>query len=378
MEGANVSNMNVNFNDIYDKEYKKISKMRPNILVVGKTGVGKSTLVNAFFSGKIADTGVGTPVSKNLIKYEKEEVPVSIWDTRGLELKEEAQIQTKNEIIQEIRELKKSNDLSKQINICWYCINYLGKRIEESEIEWINQIAEEVPVIIVLTQTQSKKDDEFFKVIKAMDLPVKQVMRVLAEPFVFDEGLVLQPHGLKELSEVTFQVLPEQLRKAYISAQKVDLQKKIKTAWIAAGTAITGSAASAFLPPGADLAGVATAQAAMLASITVIFGLEFGKNFFISIVAGVGSRAGITAGITYFFGSLAKATGVGYVAASGIEATVNTGISMALAVAYINVCSKLVDGKIHNKSNEEILEMINDEFTKQRKSKDPKPDGLSD
>ncbi|HFJ9318633.1 GTP-binding protein [Bacillus anthracis] len=373
-----MTNINIDFGDIYEKEYKKINKMRPNILVVGKTGVGKSTLINAFFSGKIAETGVGTPVSKNLMKYEKEDVPVSIWDTRGLELKEEAQIQTKNEIIEEIRELKKSNDLTKQINICWYCINYLGKRIEESEIEWIQQIAEEVPVIIVLTQTQSKKDDEFFKIIKSMDIPFKQVMRVLAEPFHFDEGMVLKPHGLKELSEVTFQVLPEQLRKAYISAQKVDLQKKINTAWIAAGTAITGSAASALLPPGADLAGVATAQAAMLASITVIFGLEFGKNFFMSVVAGIGSRVGITAGITYFFGSLAKATGVGYVAASGIEATINTSISVALAVAYINVCSRLVEGRISNKSNEEILEMINDEFIKQRNTKKPKPDGINE
>jgi hypothetical protein len=95
------------------------------------------------------------------------------------------------------------------------------------EIEWIQQIADEVPVIIVLTQTQSKNDDEFYKTIKLMDIPCKQVMRVLAEPFYFDEGMAIKPHGLKELSEVTFQVLPEQLRKAYISAQKVDLQKKL-------------------------------------------------------------------------------------------------------------------------------------------------------
>ncbi|WP_400244579.1 GTPase [Niallia sp. JL1B1071] len=369
-------NSNIDFGDIFDKEYQKVNKMRPNILVVGKTGVGKSTLVNAIFSGKIAETGVGTPVSKNLTKYEREGVPVSIWDTRGLELKEEAQIQTKQEIIDEIRELKKENDIIKQINVCWYCINYLGKRIEESEIEWIQQIAHEVPVIIVLTQTQSKKDDEFYKSIRSMEIPYKQVMRVLAEPFYFDDDMMIKPHGLKELSDVTFQILPEQLRKAYISAQKVDLQKKINTAWIAAGTAITGSAASAFLPPGADLAGVAAAQAGMLASITVIFGLEFGKNFFVSVVAGIGSRAGITAGITYFFGSLAKATGVGYVAASGIEAAVNTGISTALAVAYINVCTRLVEGRLNNKSNEEILEMINNEFTKQRNEKNPKPDGL--
>jgi hypothetical protein len=50
---------------------------------------------------------------------------------------------------------------------------------------------------------------------------------------------------------------------------------------------------------------------------------------------------------------------------------------MALAAAYINVCSKLVEGRIHKISNEEILEMIKDEFINQRNSKKPKPDGVN-
>lgn len=367
---------NINLGDIFDKEYEKVNKMRPNILVVGKTGVGKSTLINAVFSENIAETGVGNPVSQNLVKYEKEGIPVSIWDTRGLELKEEAQAQTKQAVLDEIRNLKKDNDITKQINVCWYCINYLSKRIEETEIEWIKQIAEEIPVIIVLTQTQSLKDDEFYKEIRLINMPVKQVVRVLAEPFYLDEDMIIQPRGLKELSDVTFQILPEQLRKAYIAAQTVDLSKKIKIAWLAAGTAITGSAAAAFLPPGADLAAVASAQAAMLASITVIFGLGFGKKFFVSVIAGVGSRAGITAGVAYFFGSLSKATGVGYVAASGIEAAVNIGIATTLAVAYINVCSRVVSGKLENKTEKEIIDIFNEEFVHQRTQKNPTPDGL--
>ena len=34
-----------------------------NIIVAGKTGVGKSTLINSVFKEKLADTGMGTPVT---------------------------------------------------------------------------------------------------------------------------------------------------------------------------------------------------------------------------------------------------------------------------------------------------------------------------
>jgi predicted GTPase len=38
-----------------------------NLAVFGKTGVGKSTLVNAVFGRDVAATGMGSPVTRGLI-----------------------------------------------------------------------------------------------------------------------------------------------------------------------------------------------------------------------------------------------------------------------------------------------------------------------
>ena len=57
-----------------------------NIIVTGKTGVGKSTLLNAVFPEGIAVTGIGRPVTQRTRMIEKQGVPLRIFDTKGLEL----------------------------------------------------------------------------------------------------------------------------------------------------------------------------------------------------------------------------------------------------------------------------------------------------
>jgi len=59
-----------------------------NILIVGRSGTGKSTLVNEIFEGDFATTGPSEPVTMETRKYTKKGVPLPIYDTRGLELKE--------------------------------------------------------------------------------------------------------------------------------------------------------------------------------------------------------------------------------------------------------------------------------------------------
>lgn len=70
--------------DAINKRIKDLRKL--NIVVIGKSGVGKSTLINSLFRGNFAETGLGRPVTKEVKKIEKNGYPLVIYDTPGFEL----------------------------------------------------------------------------------------------------------------------------------------------------------------------------------------------------------------------------------------------------------------------------------------------------
>ena len=71
-----------------------------NIIVAGKTGVGKSTLINAVFRDKLAETGMGKPVTDHMRKISKKGIPLAIYDTKGFELGRDVQQQVKQEVME--------------------------------------------------------------------------------------------------------------------------------------------------------------------------------------------------------------------------------------------------------------------------------------
>ena len=59
-----------------------------NIIVAGKTGVGKSTLINAVFRDKLAETGMGKPVTDHMRKISKKGIPLQYMTQKDLNLEE--------------------------------------------------------------------------------------------------------------------------------------------------------------------------------------------------------------------------------------------------------------------------------------------------
>ena len=57
------------FRDSFRTEYEKQNAAlgRFNLAIFGKTGVGKSTLINAIFGEEVARTGIGEPVTQTAV-----------------------------------------------------------------------------------------------------------------------------------------------------------------------------------------------------------------------------------------------------------------------------------------------------------------------
>lgn len=347
--------------DLTEKELKNLTPV--NILLIGKSGVGKSTLVNSIFRERLADTGVGQPVTKHLQKISREDVPITIYDTRGLELDAKVQEAVRDEIYSLV---EKNNKTDEAIHVAYYCIQATSSRIEDSEIKLIEEISKKIPVILVLTQAIGEQTFEFQKYIEEMNLPVVAVHSVLAQPYIISEEYTVSPFGLKELIERTFNLIPESVRRSFTNAQQVDIERKVSSAKSWAKRYIATSFGVGFMPiPFSDASLLVPMQVTLLAHITVIFGVTIDKATILSIIAAVGGTGSATfIGRSVVSNAFKFIPGVGTIVGGVISGTTASIVTRALAESYIQVLKIIVTSELSGKSTpiSTIVELMQKQF----------------
>ena len=210
--------------DNLSTDYAEIKHV--NIIIAGKSGIGKSTLINAAFKDELANTGTGKSVTDDIKLIQKSGVPIRIFDTVGLELGGKQQ----KDAIKAIKKLsdskQKTVDVDDDIHCMWYCVSAASDRIDDKEIEFIQKIsAMNIPVILVLTKVYSKTEaDKFEQRLKSINMAIRQIVQVLAVDTDDNESF-----GIDKLMEETSELIPETVKIAFDNAKKatmIDRKKK--------------------------------------------------------------------------------------------------------------------------------------------------------
>ena len=224
-----------------------------NILILGRAGIGKTTLINSIleFEGTPNELLTGEGTSKTMGEpkgYTSEKAKgLRLWDSQGID-KEKYNIPKVVEDVKKlINEASINNDPDKFIHCIWYCIS--GYRFEKSESESISELMNiyddnTLPIIIVYTEaydeeTYEKVCDEVKKVLndkidknKIKEINTIPVVAKKKEIKVGKISTIIEKFGIKPLMDISVKKIILAVNSAcffsFKNKLKKDYEKKIE------------------------------------------------------------------------------------------------------------------------------------------------------
>ena len=185
---------------------------RPNILIVGYTGAGKTSLLQQVFGkGMVSGDriGHGAPTTTDFTVYESDEI--RIYDSQGLEPGKDGEEVFTSRVEKFVGALKNKSSVPEQVHMLWYCINGGGGRVTPCDLRLIHRLAKHV--IVVITKSDITRPDQY-----------KSIAEVLQKNGIAPANILpcstLKAPQLKALCKRTIELAPE----AYKTAIRESMQ----------------------------------------------------------------------------------------------------------------------------------------------------------
>lgn len=258
-----------------------------NVLVIGNSGVGKSTLINAVLGEVKAKTGAGTEgTTKGLELYEGAELPFRVIDTIGFEptfIKEQLAIHA---VKKWSKDCAKKGKEDNQINVIWFCVDGTSKKLFPKAIQSLSRatsIWKSVPVIVVITKSYSVLEREeniemvqnAFASQKKYSKNLKKIIPVVADTYRLNETAFAPPEGISELIDLTNEFMPEGLQAGFNDLARFKLERKRALAQSVVGASTVSAAIVGASPTNiADSLVLMPLEMAEINGIGMIYGLN--------------------------------------------------------------------------------------------------------
>ena len=220
------------YSDILNDIKNINSQKKKRILLIGKTGVGKSTLINAIFDFDLAETGFGRPITmhdkpKN---YEYNTHPdLELYDSRGIEIDPNYGVEMNyNRIKNFINEQLQKNE---PLDAIWYCIT--GNKVEDVELDLIAKLRSlykdnSLSAIIVYTQSYFEEDFLEMKNYLVNKIGDQLIIHNVLAKMKKTQNNIIKKFGLEELLAKTKDLIESNSNLVLISTAKAKTEKKVE------------------------------------------------------------------------------------------------------------------------------------------------------
>ncbi len=264
-----------------------------NVLVIGNSGVGKSTLINAFLDKDEITAKVGWGISGTtyaLEIYPSKKVPFQLIDTIGFEPSFLKRAKAINAVKKWSKESAKEGNEDRQINAIWFCVDGTSRKLFPDAIKSLSKATkmwESVPVIVVITKSYSIPEraenvqmvHNAFARQKRYAKNLKAVIPVVAQTYTLNDTAFAPPDGIMELIDATNAVMPRGLKAAKkdIASFKLKRKRAFSQSIIGAATA-AGGAVGAIPLPLADAAILGPVEGALVTALRKVYEIPEGND----------------------------------------------------------------------------------------------------
>ena len=368
------------YEQILRKDWEKFNKenqLFPNILLLGATGCGKSSLINTIFHKQVAAVNDVSRGTEDFQTYRGKDydIGVNLIDSRGYEM-EDGKGESFTKYAASVDTLIKENRQKKpleQIHIVWYCISILGS-VQEYDRQVLMKLLNEpnlrnrIGVVLTKCDEDDSEGSEakiFKNIIKedfGFSLPIFEVST--------DLTLDLDVENLIEWS--ASQIDDKDMREAFVASQIVNLKKKRETAAKEiAGFSAAAAAIGAVPIPFSDAALLVPLQLAMSTAIIHSYGMESFANISKSVI---GNIVISNLGKSFAGGLLKLVPGIGTLAGgainAGVAALITSALGFAISEICYNSCKKIAQGEnvdFANLFDLDSMKALTDQFIKTHK-----------